>query len=246
MKTLQCLIILCFFYTRLIGQDEADVQVDYEIRFNDAFDRGRRDRIHSGYLIIHQNLSRYYMISDKRYEATNEYDQRFDPDTNIQVFTDHSKGLMIAQEFSFSGKPFNLIDTLYPMRWDIHNETKKIDSLICIRATCTFRGRNYEAWFSADIPLPFGPWKMGGLPGLIIDLKDEEENLVVRLRKISKVQNNFSLPTETRYTMAEHIAEMKKFLERVQANARASGSGDCVSCQTQSRFELFTWEKIPR
>lgn len=246
MKSIQCLLILFAIVNTLKGQDGNDLTIEYQVRFNDAFDRGRKDRLHKGYLFIHENLSRFYMIADQKYAAANEYDHGFEPDTNIQVYTDQSKGLMVAREYGFDGKPFFLLDSLYPMDWVISNESKTIDSLSCTRANCRFRGRNYEAWFSPDIPVPLGPWKMGGLPGLIIDLKDEQENMLVRLTKISAADNRFEVPAEITYTMAQHIEKMKNLLKKLQGNARAAGSGDCISCQTQSKYEFFTWEKIPR
>jgi GLPGLI family protein len=246
MKTLQCLILITVFYSQLKGQMNTDMKIEYQVRFNDAFDRGRKDRMHTGYLFIQGSISRFYMIANEKYQSSGEYDQTFDPDTNIQVYTDQSKSLMIAREFSFNGQPFNLIDSLYPMQWEIGNETKYIDSFSCTRATCYFRGRNYEAWFSPDIPVPLGPWKMGGLPGLILDLKDEDENMLISLKHIRYGNYAIQIPADSRYSMAEHIATMKKFFERLQGNARTSGSWDCVSCQTQSKFELVTWEKIPR
>ena len=35
-------------------------------------------------------------------------------------------------------------------------------------ATTHFRGREWKVWFSEEIPLSLGPWKLGGLPGLIL------------------------------------------------------------------------------
>ncbi len=60
--------------------------------------------------------------------------------------------------------------------WKIEKETKKIGSFLCKKATTTFRGRNYTAWFTTQIPLPFGPWKLKGLPGLILEAYDTNKN----------------------------------------------------------------------
>lgn len=35
-------------------------------------------------------------------------------------------------------------------------------------ATTIFRGRKWTVYFTEDIPLPLGPWKLGALPGLIL------------------------------------------------------------------------------
>lgn len=42
----------------------------------------------------------------------------------------------------------------------------------CQKATCHWRGRDYVAWFTAAIPVSAGPWKFGGLPGLIMKISD--------------------------------------------------------------------------
>jgi GLPGLI family protein len=57
--------------------------------------------------------------------------------------------------------------------WMLQPETKEVIGYSCNRATCTFRGRNYEAWYTNEIPSSSGPWKFRGLPGLILSVKDD-------------------------------------------------------------------------
>lgn len=84
-------------------------------------------------------------------------------------------------------------------KWEFINETKKIGKFNCEKAKVIFRGRTYFAWYTPDIPLPFGPWKARGLPGLILEFYEENNVFQIRAKKImfnDKASNNISLPTE--------------------------------------------------
>lgn len=59
-------------------------------------------------------------------------------------------------------------------QWTLHNETRTIIGYKCQRATCRFRGRDFEAWFASSIPVKRGPWKFQGLPGLILKVSDKD------------------------------------------------------------------------
>lgn len=64
------------------------------------------------------------------------------------------------------------------LKWEIYEETDTIAGYHCQKATCTFRGREYIAWFSMNIPISNGPWKFGDLPGLILKVYDKEQLFV--------------------------------------------------------------------
>ena len=62
---------------------------------------------------------------------------------------------------------------LWPsMQWTLKDEKQTICGYQCQKATCHWRGRDYVAWFTSAIPLKSGPWKFGGLPGLIMKIYD--------------------------------------------------------------------------
>lgn len=70
-------------------------------------------------------------------------------------------------------------DSVPSMEWNFRDE--ETDSIIgygCQKATVEFAGRSCTAWFTPEIPLPFGPYKFGGLPGLILKLEDAEQQYI--------------------------------------------------------------------
>lgn len=70
-------------------------------------------------------------------------------------------------------------DSIPSLEWNFSDEyTDSIMDYDCRKATVQFAGRSYTAWFTPEIPLPFGPYKLGGLPGLILKLEDAEQQFV--------------------------------------------------------------------
>lgn len=71
------------------------------------------------------------------------------------------------------GKVYFVKDSILSLNWKLdYDDEKKIGSLICKKATTHFRGRDYTAWYTLEIPLPYGPYKFHGLPGLIVSISD--------------------------------------------------------------------------
>ncbi|WP_289751321.1 GLPGLI family protein [Muribaculum intestinale] len=70
-------------------------------------------------------------------------------------------------------------DSIPSLEWNFSGEeTDSIMGYDCRKATAEFAGRTYTAWFTPDVPLPFGPYKFGGLPGLILKIEDAEKQFI--------------------------------------------------------------------
>lgn len=72
--------------------------------------------------------------------------------------------------------------------WKLTDEKKKIKDLTLQKATTTWGGRNWIAWFTTDIPFQEGPYKFHGLPGLITELYDDKGNYKFDLVKSQKIE----------------------------------------------------------
>ncbi|WP_415327560.1 GLPGLI family protein [Chryseobacterium sp. MMS23-Vi53] len=65
--------------------------------------------------------------------------------------------------------------------WKILPDKQKIGDYNAQKATTTFGGREWIAWFSTDIPFQDGPYKFYGLPGLIVKLEDKTGSHIMTL-----------------------------------------------------------------
>lgn len=106
-----------------------------------------------------------------------------------EVIRTDLKSKTITTQKDFIGENF-LIKSSF-INWKITTETKMIDKYNVTKAIgnvqkMTRKGivnGNVEVWFTNDIPINFGPKNFSGLPGLIVEVKDEN-NLFFKLKKI--------------------------------------------------------------
>jgi GLPGLI family protein len=85
-----------------------------------------------------------------------------------------------------------------PLKWIISTATASIAGYACQRATTSFAGRIFEAWFTREIPISDGPYKFCGLPGLIVKVNDTRKQYVFELTQLRKSVNvlDISMPTK--------------------------------------------------
>jgi len=117
--------------------------------------------------------------------------------------------------------------------WKLIDETKVINTINCKKAEVTFKGRNWIAWYSPEIPFPYGPMKFSGLPGLIIKITDDKGDFDFELVKsVSDTQLKGKLVNikKSRYTDAIETTQPK--LKQAQRNSAANAAAVLASYDT--------------
>ncbi len=80
-----------------------------------------------------------------------------------------------------------------PPQWEINSDTLTILGYSCTKATTSFKGRKYYAWFCFNLPINDGPWLFYGLPGLILKVEDVDNLFSFEAIGIEKLKNNIDL-----------------------------------------------------
>jgi len=104
--------------------------------------------------------------------------------------------------------------------WVITKEIIELAGYRCTKAIATYRGRQWIAWFAPDIAVPYGPWKLHGLPGLIIEAYDSDKLYTFTATKIQYGKSAiFNRDFKTlRTTYNDKPMEYKQFLlDRTEA-----------------------------
>jgi GLPGLI family protein len=132
--------------------------------------------------------------------------------------------LELLMKFYLIGEDMPVID------WKVTSETKNIHDLPCQKATANFRGRNYTAWFCSQLPYSNGPWKLGGLPGLIVEAEDEKKEVVFSFDSFENVSNRgivITLPGNAVPTSKKDFVRLREAAtNNPQSMVNNAGGGD--------------------
>ncbi len=104
------------------------------------------------------------------------------------VYKNYPTGQMTITD-RISLQDYCYVDSLHTQTWTMGDSTREVLGYTCQQATADFRGRRWTAWFATDIPISDGPWKLGGLPGLILEAYDEEQQHVFTAVGLERVKD---------------------------------------------------------
>ena len=104
------------------------------------------------------------------------------------VYKNYPTGQMTITD-RISSQDYRYVDSLHTQTWTMGDSTREVLGYTCQQATADFRGRRWTAWFATDIPVSDGPWKLGGLPGLILEAYDEGQQHVFTAVGLERVKD---------------------------------------------------------
>jgi len=104
------------------------------------------------------------------------------------VYKNYPTGQMTITD-RISSQGYCYVDSLHTQTWAMGDSTREVLGYTCQQATADFRGRRWTAWFATDIPISDGPWKLGGLPGLILKAYDEGQQHVFTAVGLERVKD---------------------------------------------------------
>lgn len=102
------------------------------------------------------------------------------------------------------GEDFIISQNINNKDWKLINESKKINNIICYKATTKTKLENskgvfYEdvtAWYTPSIPKSFGPKNYIGLPGIILEVSTKNFKYTATKISLSKKKITINKPTK--------------------------------------------------
>lgn len=160
------------------------------------------------------------------------------------LYKDNLRRLLTQLVTSFRDRTFLVEDQLHPINWTVLPDTKMIGQCMVQKARGKFHGRTYTAWFTRSVPISNGPWKLGGLPGLILEAYDDDKLVVFLFHSLRQIDGKkIEMPKEKarKVSLSRYQSifqeEVKQYFDFL--NARLKKEGSEVTYET-GVFEL--WE----
>ena len=201
MKTL-IIISVCFFNQHFYAQNTDNstiTQLVYDFNFKVFEDEENVqnekmllsiDRMRTSFMTESQyKLDSIFFITNKPAPTVEEeFDLLIDMQKSKNPYRIYSENKSILYRRSLNQNHYIYQEDIN-LKWELLPGNKEVLGYSCKKAKMEYAGRVWYAWYTYEIPLNAGPYKFKGLPGLILEIYDEE--LIFNFKAISLKQVSF-------------------------------------------------------
>jgi GLPGLI family protein len=227
------LLFLLFFTSFLYSQSKEDKV--YSITYLNTF----KDRISYNYpakeysrLLVNGNTSIYQIYNVMKLDTLRKLGKVTESDKN-KYFSYFKHSIFIKEKkLTYNDAIYKdqyFYEEVIDYQWKIGNDVKTISGYECKNATLSYGGREWQAWFSLELPIDAGPYKFKGLPGLIIKITDSTKTYDFELyaiveRDLKPLKKFYHKIPESEWIRTERLAfnKIKANFESLSLNEKMS------------------------
>lgn len=223
-------LLLLFCVSTLHAQETAFLECHYAETFRDNLDKKDIIRQDEMVLRIGRTSSEFFSLWRKGREHVTDSlrakgasmndimaaREKIAYPVSVQYYTIYKnypeKG-MFTQTDNLAMQLYMCTEKMRTPEWTIEQERSNILGYDCQKAVTTFYGRKWQVWFTTEIPVREGPWKLHGLPGLILAAEDEDKDYCFQCIEIRKANSVIRMPRKhyVKCTKEEFDCAVKEF-----------------------------------
>ena len=129
--------------------------------------------------------------------------------------------------------------------WQLMEGDTLVCEYPCKKAQTRFRGRTWTVCYTLDLPYSEGPWKLCGLPGLILHAIDHEGKFIFNCVGIEKGDGHlFSYPPSKRkrFVTPERAEELLMFEAQDNDEYTHMLTGARITARIDAKGRRYTWK----
>lgn len=244
-KYIIIILFLSFFsvsFSQTVASDSLRGEFTYLLQYKP--NTLNRDNVYKELFSLQITDTRSFFISENRLKFDSLFMEQYNKNRNN--FNIDMRGLPLSkfkfliiqtndnsQFYETVGMTLLSYSSSVIRNWKLVDETKVINSINCKKAEVNYKGRDWTAWYSTEIPFLYGPYKFSGLPGLIVKITDKTGDYDFELVKSvssSNLKGKKVSINEARYhnaklvTKEELIQAMKNFRENAKYELEKMGT----------------------
>ena len=125
------------------------------------------------------------------------------------VWTGYPNGQTTVREFIFP-HDYEGSEPTPDIVWTLTDDTLTVSGYLCQTATCNFRGVAWHVWYTEEIPSSAGPWRLRGLPGLIVKAESEAHTFCLTELRKERLRVGASAGMASSITAPEHRPDVQR------------------------------------
>ncbi|MFA6277557.1 MAG: GLPGLI family protein [Pedobacter sp.] len=163
---------------------------------------GKNASVYTSYDKINQSLARKKQIEEQMKNQAGNANVNITVKSIGYTPTSSTDYFYFAKENKFFTKErvynyYLVEEPTTKINWKITKDTTSFSGVHCQKATTTFKGRKWTAWYATELPFQSGPWKLNGLPGLIIEAYDDTKTVSFQFAGMENVSEAQNEPAKT-------------------------------------------------
>ena len=204
MKVGSFIILIFIFFFVPVNAESLD-KVVYRIVYNADVKYHKESNMYheTAYLDIGDNVSYFYGLQLKEYFNAMDsigsegwiganYKWGTPPRVSFSVIRNYpSFGKSTYCHFIHEPRIFYYEEDIPQIDWQLVSGDTTLLDYQCKKATCKFRGRDWTVYYTMDIPISEGPWKLCGLPGLVLYARESLGEFTFSCAGIEKPENAY-------------------------------------------------------
>ena len=182
------LLILYLFFSLFFSFSQSNYNIEYEFK-------DKNDFVGISNLMIQENRAVFKILDDREsgiQTNKNSTKKNYVINDELSRFT-YSDGDYIHTRIPYRNREIIYKFQSNLLEWKFTEERKKIKDFSCQKAILELNGRTYEVWFTTQIPINFGPLRLNGLPGLVVEATIDQDFMNFKLLKIKKIESGNSI-----------------------------------------------------
>ena len=190
---------------------------DYECRTLDDEGQDVTDRmqvvVQVGRTVVKSMPRSAYRQSDESADIAADYQEAYMHMPTVWI--GHPSGKTTVREFIFPHE-YEGYEATPDIAWTLSDDTLTVSGYLCQQATATFREVEWHVWYTEEIPSSAGPWRLRGLPGMIVEAKNEAHTF--RLVEVRQEASPITAPDQSPDVHRMEYAKLLKHKNEIYGN----------------------------